>query len=443
MSKALLSSHSSLRLDFSPEQSSFWDQLPSQPGIYIFEDEDDKPLYIGKSIDLGTRIKQHYEGYSTGTTKAQNFIPKTKTLYLKVVKNDLEAVIMEANYIRSYLPRYNSAVKDDKSNVYIVFTNPPDTKIKVIHATDIRTLDLDDYKKQVWGPYTSSRVANTIIKEARRIFGFCLAPFNARSRECFNYHLNHCPGACNEQITISEYQKHLGKIKSFLSGKFVMLKKRLKKQILKASSKQEYEKAGSLKWQLESLEQSLTTKNSSLLLMLSDANDQLLPLIVSTLNHPGLKKPPRRIECYDLAHLQGESYVGSMVVFENCSAITRNYRHFKINLPDKSDPHAMRQIIERRLNHPEWSKPDLIVLDGGLPQLSTVSKIVPADIPIIALAKKRETLMFYGYDGKVVSLDLGIDDPVLNLFRSIRDEAHRFANSYHLLLRSKKLVSED
>ena len=417
--------------------------MPSQPGIYIFEDENKKPLYIGKSINLRSRIKQHYEGFQTASTKALNFIPQTKTLFVKVVNNDLEAVIMEANYIKSYLPRYNSATKDDKSNIYIIFTNTPDTKIKVIHATDVRTLDLDDYKKQVWGPYTSSKVTNVLLKEVRRIFGFCQSPFNSRNRPCFNYHLKHCPGACTGEMTVSEYQKHLGKIKKFFNGKFVMLEKSLNSQIKKAAKKQEYEKANLLKNQLLSLNQAISVKNSSLLLMLSDANDQLLPLIVNSLNHPKLNKPPRRIECYDLAHLQGESYVGSMVVFQNCSASNKDYRHFKIALPDRSDPHAMKQVLTRRFNHKEWPNPDLIVLDGGLPQLSTVSPAIPENIPVIALAKKRETIMFCGVDGKVVSINLDIDNPVLNLFRSIRDEAHRFANSYHRLLQSKKLVSDD
>lgn len=417
--------------------------MPSQPGIYIFEDENRKPLYIGKSISIKSRIKQHYEGYKTATTKALNYVPLTKSLYVKIVKNDLEAVIMEANYIKSYLPRYNSATKDDKSNIYIIFTNPPDTKIKIIHATDVRTLELDDFKKQVWGPYTSTKVANILIKEIRRIFGFCQAPFNARNRPCFNYHLERCPGPCCGKMTITGYQKHLGKIKKFLSGKFVMLEKSLRIQIKKAAKKQEYEKAIVIKNQLMSLSQSLTTTNSSMLLMLSDANDQLLPLIVKSINHPKLIKPPRRIECYDLAHLQGENYVGSMVVFYNCTPSISDYRHFKINLPDKSDPHAMKQVLTRRLHHPEWPKPDLIVLDGGLPQLSTVSPVIPEDIPVIALAKKRETLVFYDNDDNVKNLNLDIDDPVLNLFRSIRDEAHRFANTYHQKLRSQKLVSED
>lgn len=348
---------------------------------------------------------------------------------------------MEANYIKTFLPRYNSVIKDDRSNIYIVFTNAPDTKIKITHATDVRTLDLDNYKKQVWGPFTSVRIANILLKQIRYIFGFCQAPFNAHNRPCFNYHLGHCPGACCGEINVKDYQKHLGKIKSFLSGKFITLEKQLRRQIKREAKKEEYERANDLKSQLLTLEQTVSTRNSSLLLMLSDANDQLLPLITRTLHHPKLKVAPRRIECYDLAHLQGESYVGSMVVFQNCSASNKDYRHFKISLPDRSDPYAMRQVIGRRFKHEEWPFPDLIVLDGGLPQLSIVSPLIPENIPVIALAKKRETIYFYGKDGKSVELNLEIDDPVLNLFMSIRDEAHRFANTFHRKLQEKKLVS--
>lgn len=374
-----------------------------------------------------------------GTSKAANFIPQTKTIFLKQVQNDLEAIIMEANYIKSYLPKYNSASKDNKSNVYIIFTNYPDTKIKVVHATDIRTLDLDNYKKQVFGPYTSTKVANLLVKESRRIFGYCLAPFNGRNRACFYYHLNKCPGACKSEISVKQYQIHLGKIKKFLSGKFKSLQKSLVAQINKQAKKENFEKANQLKQQLESLNQAVFNPRSSMLLMLSDANDQLLPLIVKKLSHPKLHTPPQRIECYDLAHLQGENYVGSMSVFINCTPSTKDYRHFKIAAPDRSDPYAMRQIVSRRLTHQEWVKPDLIVLDGGLPQLSIVSPVIPTDIPVIALAKKKETLIFMDENNKAKHLNLDLDDPVLNLFRSLRDEAHRFANTYHGRLKTQKI----
>ncbi len=428
------------RLPFLPLDLEFWGQLPSLPGIYIFEDAKGKPLYIGKSISLRSRIKQHYEGYLTNTTKAANFIPQTKSIFIERVQSDIEAVILEANLIKSFQPKYNSAVKDGKSNVYIVFTDSPDTKFKITHSTDIREINLDNYKKQVFGPYTSVKTAETLLKICRSIFGFCNRPLNPNQTACFNYHLGLCPGPCVGKISAASYRTHLGKIKKFLSGKFKFLEKRLGIQIRQAAQKQNFEKAIVLRGQLFSLSHVLTSQNSSLLLSLSDANDQLLPEIVRVVQHPLLKNPPRRIECYDLAHHMGKQYVGSMVVFENCRANTAEYRHFNVDLPDQSDPHAMKQIISRRFHHAEWGTPDLIILDGGVPQLSIASTVVPNNIPVIALAKKRETIYFYSQENKIVSLSLPLDNPVLNLFRSVRDEAHRFANSFHRRKKEKQLI---
>ena len=429
-----------IRLSFTPESEDFWHSLPSVPGIYIFEDKNKKPLYIGKSINLKTRFKQHYEGFVEGTTKAQLFIPQTKFLYFKPVRNDIEAVITEANYIKSYQPRYNAIIKDDRSNQYIIFTNYPDTKIRIVHATDIGNLYLDDFNNQVYGPYTSGSVSQSLYKQIRNIFGFCLSPFNSRRRACFNYHLGHCPGACIGEITDEKYHRHLGRIKKFLSGKFILLDRSLHREIKTAVKKMEFEKAQQIKIQIEGLHHSLSTRNSSLLLKLSDATDALQFQLVKKLGHPKLKKPPFRIECYDLAHLQGENYVGSMAVFIKGSPSISDYRHFHIHFPDRSDPFAMRQIIERRLKHQEWGRPDLIVLDGGVPQLSIVLPVIPESIPVIALAKKRETIYFYNENHKTVLVSLPLEDPVLNLLRSIRDEAHRFANSFHKKQRQKSLL---
>jgi len=411
------------------------------PGVYIFEDKNKKPLYIGKSINLKSRIRQHYEGFREGTSKALQFFPQTKTLYLKPVKNDIEAVIIEANYIKQYQPRYNSIVKDDRSNLYLIFTNTPSTKISIVHATDIQDLNLDNLKGQVFGPYASGAVAKTLYKQLRNIFGFCLAPFNSQNRMCFNYHLGHCPGACVGEITSSKYSAHLGRLKKFLSGQFIILDKSLNQEIKTAIKKQAYEQANEIKSQINGLHYILSTKDSSLLLKLSDATDALQYKIVQKLKHPLLKKPPIRIECYDLAHLQGENYVGSLAVFIKGAPSTQDYRHFNIRLPDRSDPFAMRQIIERRFNHKEWGTPDLIVLDGGIPQLSIATPAIPPHIPVIALAKKKETIYFYDSEYKIVTLNLPIEDPVLNLFRNLRDEAHRFANSFHIKQRRKSLIS--
>jgi excinuclease ABC subunit C len=410
--------------------------------VYIFEDKNEKPLYIGKSINLRSRLKQHYEGFQDGTSKALQFFPQTKTLYLKPVKNDIEAVICEANLIKQYQPRYNSVIKDGRSNLYLVFTNPPNPKVVIIRGTDLSSLNLDNLNKQVFGPFSSTTVAKTLYKQMRNIFGFCLNPFNAHKQACFYYHIRHCPGACKGEISPTKYAVHLGKLKKFLSGQFILLDRSLHQRIKREIQKGEYEKAHLLKQQINGLHYLLSTHNTSLLLKLSDATDALQYQIVEKVAHPLLKKPPVRIECYDLAHLQGENYVGSMAVYLKGSPAPAEYRHFNIHLPDKSDPFAMKQILKRRFAHPEWPSPDLIILDGGLPQLSTVFSVIPSVIPVLALAKKRETLYFYNSVHQTVSINLPLEDPVLNLFRSLRDEAHRLANSLHRKQRRKNLLIE-
>lgn len=218
------------------------------------------------------------------------------------------------------------------------------------------------------------------------------------------------------------------------------MQKHLNSQIKKKIRLQKFEEAELIKKQIESLSYVLSAKTPSLLLKLSDATLAIQSTIIQTINHPKLNRVPRRIECYDLAHLQGHDYVGAMTVMTDGSLDKSQYRHFNIQFPDFSDPHGMRQILERRLKHTEWPYPDLIILDGGVPQLNIVSPVIPEQIAVIALAKKRETLIFYDAKGNLTKLNLPIENPTLNVFRSLRDEAHRFGNSFHRLKKSKSLI---
>lgn len=312
-----------------------------------------------------------------------------------------------------------------------MFTNPPTTKLVIAHGTDIHTFNLDNYQKQVFGPYSSGQVATTLLKIVRKTFGICLNPLNTQQRACFNYHLQRCPGVCCGKIASQQYQKHLQKIKKFLSGKFVLLRRQLQSEIKKQIKLQDFESADQTKKQIQWLENTISVRSVSNFLKLSDANYAIQSKIIESLNHPKLTTTPRKIECYDLAHLQTKNYVGAMSVFVDGEKSPKDYRKFIIDTPDFSDPHGLRQVIKRRLQHKEWSYPDLIVVDGGIPQLSIVSEVVPSEIPLIALAKKRETIYFYDNKNKIVSLNLPIEDPVLNLFRNLRDEVHRLANSFH------------
>jgi excinuclease ABC subunit C len=405
--------------------------LPSSPGVYIFADEKQNPLYIGKSINLKSRLAQHFESAHSTENKAAHFIGKTHYLILQTVESDLAAIILEANLIKTYQPYYNSATKDDKTVSYIVIGNTPNSQISVLHKSDLHLTALDSPRTQIYGPYPSSQVAGLVLKHARRIFGFCQNPDNPQKRACFYFHIGQCPGPCNGTISPAAYAKHLTRLKNFLSGKFKNLIATLKKEINLQSKKQEFENAQVLKKQLQALEIALSSHKYSQLLVLPAATQKVLDQAVLLLKHPRLISAPQRIECYDMATLNQENTVGVMVVFTNGRPDKDNYRKFLVKTTRAGDPHTMRHIMARRLRHPEWERPDLIILDGGVPQLSIVSEIIPPDIPVIALSKKRETIHFYDESHQVVNLNLPLHNSVLKLFQFTRDEAHRFATTYH------------
>jgi len=347
----------------------------------------------------------------------------------------LAAIILEANLIKTYQPYYNSATKDDKTVSYIVFGNSLNRQLKILHKSDIHLQDLDNPKTQIYGPYPSLAVASIILKQIRHIFGYCQNPNNPSRKACFYFHLHQCPGPCNNTISQAAYSKHLTRIKVFLSGRFVNLIDSLTKEINLASKSEKYELAGRLKKQLEALQISLQSHRYSKLLVLPSTTDKVLDQIILLLNHPKLHNPPHRIECYDMATLNQENTVGAMVVFEGGQPAKDQYRKFLVKTNKLGDPHTMKHIMERRLKHYEWGTPDLIILDGGIPQLSIVSEIIPSEIPVVALSKKRETIHFYNQQGLVENVNLPYHSSTLKLFQYIRDEAHRFGTTYHKLRR--------
>ena len=389
------------------------------PGVYIFADAAGSPLYIGKSINLKSRLAQHLENGRDQDTKAAHFLIRSKSLILQVVESDLAAIILEANLIKTYQPYYNAAIKDDKTASYITIGNAPQYSFSVIHHPTT----------QIYGPYPSAAIANLILKQVRRIFGYCQNPTSRRA--CFYFHLHQCPGPCNGKISQAEYKKHLKNIKVFLSGRFKNLMADLNKEIKAAAKKQNFETALQKRDQLKALETALASHKYSQLLVLPLATEKVLRQAILLLQHPKLKEPPQRIECYDMATLNQENTVGAVVVFINGQPDKDQYRKFLVKTNKLGDPITMKHIMVRRLRHPDWAKPDLIILDGGIPQLSIVSAIIPPDIPVIALSKKRETLHFYNTNQQIVNLNLPLHNSVLKLFQFVRDEAHRFATTYH------------
>lgn len=393
--------------------------LPSLPGIYIFADEQKTPLYIGKSISIKSRIQQHLDSAKKGDNKTTHFVNEAVFLIIQSCNSDLTAIILESNLIKLYQPYYNSLSKDGKSSCFITISGFPQPHIRITRG------------EGEYGPYLNANSANQVLKSVRHIFGYCQNPFNPSKRPCFYFHIHQCPGACNQTISPAQYKKHLTRIKIFLSGRFKYLLDNLKTEINSLSKKQEFEQANKLKHYREIMESSLNSKQYRNLLTLPSPTADILETEIKKLHHPLINKSPQRIECYDMATLNQENTVGVMVVFEDGMPNKSEYRKFIVGPQFLGDPNAMASILQRRLAHHDWPKPDLIILDGGIAQLNMVRKVIEDSVALIALSKKRETLHFYGLDGHVVNLNLPLHNPLLKIFQYARDEAHRFGTTFH------------
>ena len=332
--------------------------LPSSPGIYIFADAKKTPLYIGKSISIKSRIQQHLDNAKSTHTKVTHYINESVYLIVQGCNSDLTAIILESNLIKLYQPYYNSLSKDYNSACYISISDFPHPKIQLIRG--------GDRFGRTFGPFINSSSANQVLKSLRQIFGFCQNPFNPSKRSCFYYHLHQCPGACNGYLNQIQYKRHLSKVKTFLSGRFKYLLENLKKEINLLSKNQKFEEAQTLKRKLEYLENSLNSRQYRNLLTIPLSTNEILNAEIKSLHHPLIHRPPKRLECYDIATLNQENTVGVMVVFEDGIPKKSDYRKFIVDSKFQGDPNAMASIIQRRLGHPEWPKPDLIVLDGGI-----------------------------------------------------------------------------
>lgn len=405
--------------------------LPSNPGVYWFQDRNKKIIYVGKAKNLKNRIFS-YKQINQLFGKTKKLVETAQKLSFKIVDTEIDALIIEAELINLHQPKFNIQLKDDKSPLYLYFTNEPIPKIKTTRISKLHSIK----KSDTFGPFSSSYELKKLITFTRKTFLFCHGTNQqiAQKKACFYYHLHQCPGICVGEMTPEAYRAHLQVIKLFLRGKKRQIISDLKRQINYHARNLEFEQADHLKHQVKTL--SLKTLN------LFDHN---LPILSNDITQEGIKLlrkiirkfislPPNypltRIEGYDISNIQGKWATGSMVVFTNGKSDHAEYRKFKINTkstPD--DPYMMAEMLGRRLKHEEWGIPQLMVIDGGKTQLSAAQNAISWNIPIISLVKRPERLMFK-IDGKYYAIPLE-ENPAATILRRIRDESHRFAKTYH------------
>ena len=444
-------------------------KIPSGPGVYFFKDENGRMLYIGKAINLKNRIGSYRK---TTDYRLQKMLELAVKVGFKKTNSEIESLILESQLIKKYLPKFNIMLRDDKQYFYIVFTKEKFPKIIISHQP--HGLPSEALAKE--GPFTDGTALKTALRLLRRIFPYCTCK-QAHINYCLNYHIGNCPGFCclKEEVLsskhkilsreVKQYKKNIKAIRDVLNGKHNSLIKSLKKELNKLGGEQKFEEAIALQHKIDALkkvfENALILNTSYLLLNSKTISKQqnVLEKLKQELKLDTLL--PRRIEGYDMANIQGQYAVGSMVVFTNGQPDKSQYRKFKVRTVDGADDTAMlKEILTRRFNHPEWPYPDLIIVDGSKAQFGVAENIILnlkfkilKQIRIIALTKdeKHKGHHIYintenhkllapsrSFTGRTENLSK-LSPNVRNLILAVDAEAHRFAISYYRKLHRKEV----
>ena len=541
--------------------------LPESPGCYLYYDETDTVIYVGKAKNLKKRIKSYFRK-TVDRLKTQILVSHIEKLEYILTDSEAEALILESQLIKKHKPKYNILLKDDKKYPYFLITDEEYPRITVV-----RKKNINPDKGRYYGPYTDARAMYSTLDFLKKIFPLkqCKTP-KFRNRPCIYYDIGRCMAPCQNKISSEEYKTIIAQAELFLKGKQSELLKKLMEQIQKYSDSEQFEKAARLRDSYYDLQKTLerqkvVTENTKLnedvlyflyengifiavvmniregrlidkkqfaypntfdeemtllieiflkdyyssiqqdfpdkiisshlevldkktyeewlnilsgknikitygktqkgieLLNLAEKNAQNLmdttkieetnklkdnfnevgSYIVEKL---GLSNFPYRMECYDISHIQGTNTVASMVVFVNGVSKKSEYRKFKVNSTEgkPDDFLSMKEVLTRRFNNlgkKGWDKPDLIIIDGGKGQLSSVMQIVQemgiTGIDFVSLAKREEEI-FKPHKSKPVVFPKNSN--ALFLFQRIRDEAHRFAITYHRKLRSKQSIKK-
>lgn len=417
--------------------SSFKSKIPHKPGVYIYQDASGRILYVGKAIDLYSRVSSYFSNnVNAKTSMLVDNIVDVETI---VVESELEALILEANLIKTYLPPFNVRLTDDKDYLYIAITKEDFPKVITARKSDLKTV------KKYWGPFPSSRTVKTTLKSLRRVFPWCSNPPKKAGdvvRPCFYYHLKLCPGACVGLITKIDYQKIINRFSKFMDGRKNELIGELVKEMTHASKEQRFEDAAYFKKIIEGVQYLTQSNRTELYLENPNFLEQEIKQSLETLKKDlNLNKLPERIECFDISNILGKESTGSMVVLTNGEIDKSQYRKFKIKISGKpNDVAMMREMIARRLKRKDWSMPDLIIVDGGKPQVNGAKLEIDnsgLEIPLFGLAKRMEWL--YSPEGEVLKLPR--KSISLKLIQKLRDEAHRFAITYHRKLHRNAILN--
>ncbi len=396
--------------------------LPDQPGVYLLRSGQGRLLYVGKARSLRKRVASYFRHIATLAPRVAKMMEQVTGLEVQTTSSEAEALLLEVRLIKEQRPRYNVIFRDDKAYPMLKVTNEPFARLLIVRRKQ-------DDGAAYFGPYTDATLMHEAVRFMRRVFPLRTCRTFPKT-PCLEYHLGQCLAPCVGYISERGYQHISDDLVAFLEGKRDRLLRDLSRRMQQAAKDRRFEEAARTRNQIQALTSVIVAKEKSLV---AGPLEQLQ----AALNLPRL---PRRIEAFDVSNIFGQFAVGSAVVFAEGKPHKAHYRRFKIETVQGSDDYGMmREIIRRRYSgtlSTELPLPDLVLVDGGKGQLAAACEELAAlslTIPVIGLAKRFEHIFLPGADEPVVLLPTS---PVLHLVRHIRDEAHRFAITYHRRIRA-------
>lgn len=433
-------------------------KVASTTGVYIYK-QANTPIYIGKAVNLKARLLSH-EQNALQDAKEAKIISNADSIELIYTDSEFLALVLEARLISTIKPKYNVRWRDDKSHLYIkITTKDPYPKV-------FMTRREHDGKSRYFGPFDSMHSVEMLLKQIRRIVPFCTQK-SLHKGGCFYHKIGLCDPCPNliwqyeETIQNREkkrYRAQIHTIVRILEGKTGLVFRTLRKEIRNLTKQEHYEEALKVRDAMKQLE--LLIMHGSFVdgnIHSFNRSEQALTALIHILKsfYPDITSL-HRIECYDNSTLSFQNSTASMVVFTDGMVDKKEYRRFKMKSEHTNDFDMMKEILDRRSKNTRWEKPDLIVIDGGKPQVRVVKKILNTEylmqsnsrkldlstqnltfstVPIIGLAKNPDRIVV-GV-ANLPTIRPARHDLGYRLLQHMRDEAHRFAKKYHSYLRNR------
>ena len=438
--------------------------LPISPGVYFHKDKNGEIIYIGKAAILKNRVKQYFKNTSDMDVKTRALVAEIVDTDWVETESEIDALFLEAEMVKRYMPRFNILLRDDKSLIYVRI----DMKNQWPYVSFTRN-PADD-RADYFGPYYNAFAIKKAMRYLRRVFPYYTKELNQAVKPDLDTHLGLSP----IEMTSDEYKVSLRKLISYINGNRKKITIDLQKEMKNAAKSQNFEMAAKIRNKirnLNELQQKIMFGDKEFLDISKDIALRDLTDLLS------LSKIPVRIEGFDISHMNGTNVVASMVVFKNGVSDRAQYRKFKTRNEQNNDIFNMNETITRRFsqkNLKSWGKPDLVLVDGGKGQLDAAiearDKCNQSNIPFIGLTKKQEQIVIKNslqgdilqnvgvntilnrnkleeLNGHVLDsgnfsiIDLHSSTHIIKLLQRIRDESHRFAVSYHTILKRSKQTS--